>query len=311
MKLSRRHALLAGAALPFAAPALLRARPARAQDDHGAASAVPPFPLHRQFTLGDLQLTILLAGAGQQEDPHSIFGLNVDDATFQQASEENFIPADRVTMFMQPTLVTAGENRILFDAGMMAGGTLAAMQDAGLAPADVTHVVLTHMHPDHIGGLSDDAGQPTFPEAAYVAGQVEFDAWAAMGDETFEAKVRPLAERFTFVGEGDAVAPGITAMETFGHTPGHMSFLLDGGGQQVLVNGDVVNHFVWSMQHPDWEVLYDMDKAAAAATRKRVLGMLAQDRIAMQGYHMPAPGLGFIETKGDGFRWVPVSYQFT
>ena len=310
MKLSRRHALLAASALPFAAPALLRARPAFAQDDHGNASAVPPFPLHQVFNLGDLQVISLLAGAGQQENPHEIFGLNVDDATFQQASKENFIPVDRTVGFMQPALVTTGDARILFDAGMMAGGTIAAMQDAGLTPADVTHVVLTHMHPDHIGGLTDDAGQPTFPEAAYVAGQVEFDAWAAMNDETFEAKVRPFADRFTFVAEGDTVAPGVTAMETFGHTPGHMSFMLEGANQRMLVNGDVVNHYVWSMQHPDWEVLYDSDKAAAAETRRRVLGMLAQERIAMHGYHMPAPGVGFVEARDDGFLWVPSTYQF-
>jgi len=126
MKLSRRHALLAGAALPFAAPALLRARPAFALDDHGNASAVPPFPLHQVFNLGDVQVTTLLAGAGQQENPHEIFGLNVDDATFQQASEENFIPADRTVGVFQPALVMAGDNRILFDAGMVAGGTAAA-----------------------------------------------------------------------------------------------------------------------------------------------------------------------------------------
>jgi glyoxylase-like metal-dependent hydrolase (beta-lactamase superfamily II) len=310
MHLSRRHALLAASALPFAAPALLRARPALAQDDHGQASAVPPFPLHQVFSLGDMQVVTLLAGAGQQENPHEIFGLNVDDATFQQVSEANFIPADRTFGFMQPTLVTAGEARVLFDTGMMAGGTLAAMQDAGLAPEEVTHVVLTHMHPDHIGGLTDDAGAPTFPNAAYVAGRVEFDAWAAMNDEMFEAKVRPFEDRMTFVAEGDEVVPGITALETFGHTPGHMSFRAESGDQRMLVNGDVVNHYVWSMQHPDWEVLYDMDKAAAAATRRRVLGMLAEERMAMQGYHMPAPGLGFIEVMGEGFRWVPATYQF-
>ena len=80
--------------------------------------------------------------------------------------------------------------------------------------------------------------------------------------------------------------------------------------QRMLINGDVVNHYVWSMQHPDWEVLYDSDKAAAAETRRRVLGMLAQERIAMHGYHMPAPGVGFVEARDDGFRWVPSTYQF-
>jgi len=310
MKFSRRHALLAGAALPFAAPVLIRARPAFAQDDHGAASGTPPFPLHQVFNLGDMQAITLLAGAGQQENPHEIFGLNVDDATFQQVSEENFIPADRTVGFMQPTFLTAGDARLIFDTGMMAGGTLAAMQDAGLAPEDVTHVVLTHMHPDHIGGLTDDTGAPTFPNAAYVAGRVEFDAWAAMNDEMFEAKVRPFEDKMTFVAEGDEVVPGITAMETFGHTPGHMSFRVESGDRRMLIAGDLVNHYVWSMQHPDWEVLYDNDKAMAAATRSRVLGMLAEERMAMQGYHMPAPGVGFVEARDAGFRWVPATYQF-
>jgi glyoxylase-like metal-dependent hydrolase (beta-lactamase superfamily II) len=307
MKLSRRHALLAGAALPLAAPALLRATPAAAQ----AASAAIPFPLSRLYNVGDLQVTALLAGGGQSENPHEIFGLNVDDATFEQVSEENFIPADSSFGFFTPTFVTNGTERILFDTGMMAGGLLQAMQSAGLAPEDMTHVVLTHMHPDHIGGLTDDAGNPTFPNAAYVTGQVEWDHWSAQNNEMFEAKVRPFEDRMTFLNPDDALVPGITAVEAYGHTPGHMAYLLESGDARMMITADTANHYVWSVENPDWEVLYDADKAQAIETRQRILGRLADERIAMLGYHMPFPAAGFVERDGERFRWVPVSYQFT
>jgi glyoxylase-like metal-dependent hydrolase (beta-lactamase superfamily II) len=184
------------------------------------------------------------------------------------------------------------------------------MQEAGYAPGDVTHVVLTHMHPDHIGGLTDDAGNATFPEAAYVAGQAEFDFWAGQANEGFEAKVRPFAERMTFLDPGASPASGITAVEAYGHTPGHLTFMLESGGQGLLLTADTANHYVWSLANPDWEVLYDADKAKAAETRRRILGMLAADRLPMLGYHMPFPAIGFVEQEDDGFRWVPITYQF-
>ncbi|MEM9970254.1 MAG: MBL fold metallo-hydrolase, partial [Pseudomonadota bacterium] len=98
-------------------------------------------------------------------------------------------------------------------------------------------------------------------------------------------------------------------MAAFGHTPGHMTYMLDSGGKQVLLMADMANHYVWSLAYPDWEVRFDMDKEAAAATRRRVLGMVAADRIPIIGYHMPFPALGYVDTREDGFRYVPVSYQ--
>ena len=302
MKLNRRQALLAGSAVPFAA-----AIPASVQAD--AHASIAPKPVHSDFTLGDFRVTTLLAGSRSVDGPKGIFGLNVDDETFATVSEENFIGTEAAQFYFTPTVVNTGSEVILFDAGLNAGGTTAALAAAGYTPDDITHVVLTHMHGDHIGGLTDDNGAETFANAAYVTGQAEFDHWAAASNDGFNAKVRPLAEKMSFIGDGAAVASGVTGMAAFGHTPGHMVYMLESGGQQLVLAADMTNHYVWSLAYPDWEVRFDIDKEAAAATRRRVLGMLAADRIPMVGYHMPFPGLGYVAPRDDGFRYVPHSYQ--
>ena len=302
MKLTRRQAIAGTATLPFAATL---ANTAQAQTQAPATS----LPRFRDFTLGDFRVTTLLAGSRPVENPQGIFGMNVSEQEFADASAANFIPTDMAQFFFTPTVVNTGSEVILFDTGLSAGGMTQALAAAGYAADDITHVVLTHMHGDHIGGLSDDSGAETFANAAYITGQVEFDAWAAMGNDGFEAKVRPLAEKMSFLGDGDSVRSGITAMAAFGHTPGHMGYMLESGGQQLLLMADTANHYVWSLAYPDWEVRFDADKAAAAETRRRVLGMAAADRIPLIGYHMPFPGLGYVETRGDGFHYVPHSYQ--
>ncbi len=300
MKLTRRQTLLSGAALPLAvgAPGIVNA------GGHAAA-----LPTHRDFTLGDFKVTTLLAGSRSVDEPQSIFGMNVDAQTFSDVSGANFIPDDMAQFFFTPTVVNTGSEVILFDTGLNPDGTGAALNAAGYTPADITHVVITHMHGDHIGGLADDGGTETFTNAAYLTGQVEFDHWAGAENDNFEAKVRPLAEKFSFLGDGDAVRSGVTAMATFGHTPGHMGYMLESGGKQLFLMADIANHYVWSVGYPDWEVRFDMDKAAAAATRRRVMDMAATDRIPLIGYHMPFPGMGYIETRDDGFRYIPHSYQ--
>jgi glyoxylase-like metal-dependent hydrolase (beta-lactamase superfamily II) len=299
--ISRRHALAGAAALPLAAATVQTARAAAPMMDAGSAP-------YQRVKLGGFDVTTLLAGTATREDPQSIFGLNVDKETFDAVSAEANLPVDAAQFFFTPTIVNTGAELVLFDTGLSGAGTTAALAAAGYTPDQVDIVVLTHMHGDHIGGLSTD-GTPTFPNARYVTGSTEFDAWSGTGNEGFDTKVQPLAEQMTMIGDGDSVASGITAMAAHGHTPGHMAYMIESDGKQLVLGADFANHYVWSLAHPDWEVTFDMDKAAAAATRRTMLDMLAADKIPFVGYHMPWPAFGYVEKDGDNFAYMPHSYQ--
>jgi glyoxylase-like metal-dependent hydrolase (beta-lactamase superfamily II) len=305
LKLTRRAALASAAALPAAA----LATPSFAGGHGGNAAG----PVARTFKLGDMTVTTLLDGTTPVDGAKDIFGGGASDKDFQKVSEDNFISADGAQFFFTPTLVDAGEELVLFDTGLGKGGIISALAAAGVAPDAIDVVVITHMHPDHIGGMMTD-GAPTFANARYVTGSNEYDFWAKADEgnrvgDMVKANVTPMAEKMSFIEDGGSIAAGITAKAAFGHTPGHMVYLLDSGGQQLVLTADLANHYVWSFAHPEWEVRFDMDKAAATQARRDVLGMLAADRVPMIGYHMPFPAAGFVEQRGDGFRFVPVSYQ--
>lgn len=192
------------------------------------------------------------------------------------------------------------------------------MKALGYGPEQISVVVLTHMHGDHIGGLTEGRA-PAFPNARYVTGRTEYDFWvspdrvgtgAEQGHKGVLAKVKPLAEKITFIEDGGTVVPGITGLDAFGHSPGHMIFRIESDGKPLILTADTANHYVLSLLRPDWEVRFDMDKAAAAATRRTVFDMIATDRLAFVGYHMPFPAVGFVEKAGEGYHFVPASYQF-
>lgn len=295
--MTRRSLLGAAAALPLA---------------HAANAAAPMMgasaAIHRRIALGGFEVTTLLAGTMPRDDPHSIFGLDVDKATFEQVARDALLPVDVAQFFFTPTLVNTGEALVLFDTGLDPAGITAALSAAGYSPDQVDIVIVTHMHGDHIGGLQGESGA-TFTNARYITGAAEYDHWAAAGNDTFDAKMRPLAEQTTMLSPGDDAAAGITAVEAFGHTPGHMAYRIESKGKSLLIAADFANHPVFSLEQPDWEVKFDMDKPAAAMTRRKLLDMLVAERMPFIGYHMPFPAMGYVEQRGDGYGYVPESYQ--
>ena len=301
-KLSRRTLIASAASLPLMP---------LAQSVHaGAPMLGPSATRYNRFTLGSFEVTTLLSNSFPRPDPHSIFGLNVSADEFAQVSEAANLPTDQARFFFTPTVVNTGTELVLFDTGLSSTDIIGSLEAAGYTPDQIDVVVITHMHGDHIGGLMRD-GAATFPKARYVTGAVEYDAWDAMDNEKFISNMKPLSDKATLVEPNATVVPGITAVESFGHTPGHMTYMIDSNGQQLLIAADFANHYVWSLAHPSWEVKFDMDKEAAAATRVRLLDMMATDRVPFVGYHMPWPAVGYVEKRGDGYIYVPESYQLS
>jgi glyoxylase-like metal-dependent hydrolase (beta-lactamase superfamily II) len=316
--LTRRAALAAG----LAVPALIAARVplARASAPMLGAAA----PTFRRFKLGGFEITSIADSSVVLDGPRPIFGEDQSDDAVHQLMQANNLPTGKIRIEFTPVIVNTGSRLVLFDSGNAAEGGFAPgtmpgpLLDAGYSPDQIDIVVISHFHPDHIGGLMA-GGAPAYPNARYVMGEAENNFWThpdRMSGATegvarmTRANVVPLAEKTTFIKPGDTVTSGITALEAFGHTPGHMAWHVESDGRQFVFFADTANHYVASLQRPDWHVSFDMDKENAVASRHRVLGMLAADGIAAAGYHMPFPSVGHVEAIAGGYRWVPITYQF-
>jgi glyoxylase-like metal-dependent hydrolase (beta-lactamase superfamily II) len=221
------------------------------------------------------------------------------------------------------TLVKTGSELILIDAGAgsnfqaTAGKLEENMKAAAIDPASVTKVVFTHGHADHLWGAIDDFDELRFPNASYVISKQEWEFWRdpntpakipdpykgmAIGSARILKRLESKMERRM---AGDALAPGVTYVETFGHTPGHMAVMIASAGQNLLIGGDVLTNVAVSFARPEWRLGADYDHDRGVATRKRLLDRLTTDRIPLLAYHLPWPGHGMVERAGAAYRFVP------
>jgi glyoxylase-like metal-dependent hydrolase (beta-lactamase superfamily II) len=288
-----------------------------------APMAKTPAPGYFRIMLGDFEITPLSDGT---------VDLPVDKLLTQKAGKttaalsKSFLKAPLETSD-NAFLVNTGKKLILIDtgAGILFGPTLgklqASMKAAGYSPDQVDEIYLTHMHSDHLGGLTAQS-KIVFPNAIVRASKTEADHWMsqanmdkapAEGKDTFKNAIATLdpyvkAGKFkTFDGDVE-LAPGIRAQGGHGHTPGHTTYVIESHGQKMVAIGDLIHVGAVQFEDPAVTIGFDGDQKAAAVARKKLFDAAAKDGALIGGAHLQFPGMGHLRIEGKGYRFVPVNY---
>lgn len=280
------------------------------------------------YNVGDIKVTVLSDGFRVSSTDGYI--LNVGQDVLLAELAQAGLPTDHMRNVYAPVLIETGGERVLIDTGNGEAVFVQTKGDRGrlalnLAAVGVDRsaidvVVISHFHGDHVNGLLTADNTAAFPNAEIMVPEQEWNFWMDEGEMSRASKGRmtelfhnnrrvfdALGRKVTRYAWDREVAPGVTAVGTPGHSIGHTSFVVSSGSAHVFVQGDINNQSVVFSKYPEWQGGFDQDPAQASATRRRVYDMLVTEKMPVQAYHHPFPGLGQVERDGTGFRVVPIA----
>jgi glyoxylase-like metal-dependent hydrolase (beta-lactamase superfamily II) len=291
----------------------------------GAPQLKTQAPGYYRMMLGDIEVTALLDGTLDLQPKQLLTNTTQQDVG--KLLDKSF-QKDTVQTSVNGYLINTGSKLVLVDTGAAglfgptAGNLLANLKASGYQPEQVDEVYITHMHPDHVGGLLAD-GKPAFPNAIVRADQHDADFW--LNQATMEkapkevqgffqgamASLNPYvaAGKFKpFDGEAELV-PGVRSFAARGHTPGHSIYAVESKGQKLVLWGDLMHVAAVQFPQPQVTISFDNDSKSAAIQRKKAYADAAKGGFLVAGAHLPFPGIGHIRAEGRGYVWVPVDYQ--
>jgi glyoxylase-like metal-dependent hydrolase (beta-lactamase superfamily II) len=324
---ANRRVFLQGSVAAFVGSAGLLGQPR-------TAGAAVPFagtqaPGFYRLKIGQFEVTAL--SDGFFELPADSFATNAPPEERRKYFETRLLPADKLRLQASPLLINTGEKLVLVDSGVGPGSAWApgagrlydTLKKVGIDAPAIDVVVITHAHPDHIGGLVDSTGTLRFPNAEFVLSDVELDLWTAPDaknrlPEWAAQFLDPTKSVFTALGDhvrpikGDAdIVTGVKGVHTPGHTQGHLALLIGSGSDQLFVTGDAIANIHIAFERPDWQIIWDHDREQGAKTRARLLDQMATDRLLVAGYHYPFPGFGHVVRSGNAYHWLPADWNWT